>query len=69
MTPEQLVLKIGEIALRHGPDVVNAWKLLEQSLRAEVPELDRRPLPALDDEYDRLREEALKRGVAKDPDE
>jgi len=64
MSPLDILAKAGEIALRFGPEVVKAWKLIEQSLRAEVPELNREPLPALDEEYDRLRAEALKRGVA-----
>lgn len=52
--------KAAEIAERHGPEIVNAWKLIEQSLRAEHPALVTTPLPALD-EVETAREAALRR--------
>lgn len=81
MTPIALLAKAGEIALRHGPDVVAAWSLIEQSLRSEVPELRREDLPHTDETYDdavaakkrefaEIQAAALKSGHAlDDPDE
>lgn len=75
MTPLELVAKIAEIALRLGPEVARAWEAIYQSLRAEVPELDRSELPKTDERVDAARAagirnqeaaraEALKRAVA-----
>lgn len=57
ITPLGVVEKIGEIALKHPEEVQNAWVLLRESLFAEVPELDKVPLPATDETYDQVLED------------
>jgi hypothetical protein len=59
MTPWDVVAKAAEIALRHGGEIAKAWEVIYQSLRAEMPELDERPLPAVDDEADAARAEGI----------
>lgn len=56
MSVPAVLAKAAEIAARYGPSIVDAWNLIHQGLRAEVPELLGPELPRTDDAY----EEAVK---------